>query len=188
MSFNARIHRRATIAIVIGAAVLISSTALAATNQGTGDIAGDAAALTASNVFSLNSAQLALVKRAFLPDGTALASGANVPTGTLVKFLIYIDNTTTVPVSDLSAQDILAATFAYQAGTLKIDNSVATGATEAAIYAAVNAQTAGSDVVDGDAVSLSGSTINVGNQSQANAQLDIAASKVFAVLFTVKMQ
>ncbi len=44
-----------------------------------------------------------------------------------------------------------------------------------------------SDAVDGDVVSITGSTIDAGNENVANAQLDIAADTVWAILFSVKM-
>ena len=53
----------------------------------------------------------------------------------------------------------------------------------------MDGQAAGTDAVDGDTVSYTAATttIDAGNQNQANAQLDIAATRVLAVLFTVKM-
>lgn len=183
------------IALTLVAVSTLSLNVHAATNQGTGDIAGDAAALAPSNVFDLSSQQLALVKRAFLSDGTALTSGSTVPRGTEVRFLIYINNTTAFEATDVSVQDVLAGTFAYQPGTLKVDNSVAncalgncTPAEEAAIYASVNGQAVSTDAVDGDVVSLTGATIDAGNNAQANAQLDVPANRVFAMLLTVRMQ
>lgn len=170
------------------AVTIIGSDAFATSNQGTGDVGGDATALSPSNVLNLTTAQLALVKRAFLTDGTPVAEGASVPKGTLVRFMMYIDNATVIPVSDMSVRDVLAGAFQYQAGTIKVDNSRPTGDTEANIYAAVNAQTALSDGPDGDVASIAGSTIDIGNQYAANGQLDILGGKVWAVLFTVKMQ
>jgi hypothetical protein len=162
--------------------------ALAADNTATGDIAGQAADLTDSNVFTINSTTLALVKAAFLTDGTALASGTNVPKGTNVRFLVYVDNTTPIPVSDVNAADVLDALFAYQAGTIKVDNSVATGATAAAIYASVNATAALGDAVDGsDVAGIAGATVSAGSAA-GNQQLDVAASSVWAMLFEVEVQ
>lgn len=170
--------------------------AYAADNQGTGDIAGDAAAIAASNVFTLTSTQLALVKRAFLADGTPLTSGANLPRGTVVKFMIYVNNTTAFVVDDMSVRDALDPAFAYQTGTVRVDSSVpncasgnCTAAEEAAIYTAVNAQAPVNDVVDADVASVTGgNTIDVGNQNQSNAQLNVPANRAWAVLFTVKIQ
>ena len=176
-----------TIITILGVIGITPTAAMAADNQATGDVAGVGGDLTDSNTFTLDAATLALVKAAFLTDGTALTSGATLPTGTQVQFLVYVDNTTAVGVDNINIEDILDAGFLYQAGTIKVDNSQATGATEAAIYAAVNATGALTDAVDGDVASITGATISAG-LSAGNAQLDIAASAVYALLFTVEMQ
>ncbi|MEZ4648040.1 MAG: hypothetical protein R3E97_04495 [Candidatus Eisenbacteria bacterium] len=159
----------------------------AADNTATGDIGGVDADLTDSNTFTLNSSTLALVKAAFLnSSGAALSSGSSVPKGTLVDFLIYVDNTTGVGVSNVNISDPLTG-FTYQADTIKVDNSQNTGATAAAIYASVDAQSALDDAVDGvDVAGISGSTISAGSGA-GNAALNIAASKVWAILFTASV-
>lgn len=189
------LNRRLAAVTMMVVALTLPVLAHAATNQGTGDVAGDAAALAPSNVFDLSSQQLALVKRAFLADGSPITSGSTVPRGTEVRFLIYINNTTAFEATDVSVQDVLAGTFAYQAGTLKVDTSVpncalgnCTPAEEAAIYASVNGQAASTDAVDGDVVSIAGATIDAGNQAVANSQLNVPANRVFAMLLTVRMQ
>jgi uncharacterized repeat protein (TIGR01451 family) len=189
------LNRRLAAVTMMVVALSLPVLAHAATNQGTGDVAGDAAALAPSNVFDLSSQQLALVKRAFLANGSQITSGSTVPRGTEVRFLIYVNNTTAFEATDLSVQDVLAGTFAYQAGTLKVDMSVpncalgnCTPAEEAAIYASVNGQAVSTDAVDGDLVSITGATIDAGNQAQANAQLNVPANRVFAMLLTVRMQ
>ena len=53
-----------------------------------------------------------------------------------------------------------------------------TGAEEVAIFAAADAGAAGSDAVDGDVVSVSGVTIDAGDEAAANARLDIAAAEL----------
>ena len=79
----------------------------------------------------------------------------------------------------LSRNPVPMVVTAHQEGTIKVDNSVAncaatacTGAEEAAIFASVDAQAAGTDAVDGDAVSYTGGTftIDAGDQNAANAQ------------------
>ena len=194
---NRTVRVISAIALVAMASLTIP-TVQAATNTGTGDIAGVPGDLTTSNTVTLTSATLALIKRAFLADGTALASGASMPKGTLVKFMIYINNNTTVGANDVSVRDALDAAFAYQTGTIKTSNTVANCAAaiclpaeEAAIYAAVNAGTAKTDGTPDDEASYTAgtTTIDLGNQTVVtNSQLDVAASKVWAVLFTVKMQ
>lgn len=185
-------------ALALAAALLAAASPVqAATNTASGDIAGVVADLGNSNTFTLNAQALALIKRAFLTDGTPLTSGATLPRGTAVRFMIYVNNNTAFAVNDMSVQDVLAANFVYQAGTIKVDNSVnncaavaCTPAEEAAIYAAVNAAAARTDAIDPDVASYTGgsTTIDVGNQAVANAQLNVSANKVWAVVFTVVMQ
>lgn len=168
------------------------------TNTGTGDIAGVPGDLTPSNTFNLNTSTLALIKRAFLANGTVLADGASVPKGTLVKFLIYINNNTSIGVSDVSVRDVLASAFAYQTGTITVSNAapacavaVCTPLEETAIYNAANTGTAVTDGTPDDVASYTGgtTTIDLGNQNVGtNSQLDILASKTWAVIFTVKVQ
>lgn len=168
---------------------------LAASNQGTGDVGGVDGDLDDSNVVTLTTKTLALVKRAFLADGTPIADGSVLPKGTLVNFMIYINNNTDVAVNDVSVQDVLNAAFTYQAGTMKVVNSVnecagneCTGNEETAIYNAAEAAAAGTDAIDGDVVSITDTTIDIGDENVANDTLDIAAGKVWALLFTVEMQ
>ena len=176
--------------------VLLLSTpaAFAADNTATGDVAGDNAALANSAVFQLfNSAALQLVKRGFLADGTPLASGSTVPTGTTVKFMIYVSNASTIAINDVSMQDVLDPLFTFQPGTIKIDNSTAncaaaacTPAEEAAMFAAADGSAALTDAVDADTVSFTGgNTVDAGNQAQANGQLNAAASSSLVLLFNV---
>jgi len=178
-------------------ALFVSGAALAAPNQGTGDVAGDPAALVDSNVFNLLStgSTLTLVKRAFLADGTPIAPGSTLPTGTLVKFMIYVNNLSSIQISDVSMQDVLDPLFLYQGGTIKVDNAVAncaavacTPAEEAAIFASADASGALTDGVDADVASFAGVTVDAGNENAANGQMDVAANTVLALLFTVRMQ
>jgi hypothetical protein len=78
---------------------------------------------------------------------------------------------------------------------LKVDNTVAncaaascTAGEESSIFTAVNASAARTDAVDADVVSITGSTIDAGNANVANGQVNIAANRVWALLFTVQMQ
>jgi len=193
---NRTVRLVSAIALVAMASLTIPS-AQAATNTGTGDIAGIPGDLTPSNTVTLTSATLALIKRAFLADGTALANNASLPKGTLVKFMIYINNNTNVGANDVSVQDALVG-FAYQAGTIKTSNTfnncaaaICLPAEEALIYAAVNAGTAKTDGTPDDEASYTAgtTTIDLGDQIvTTNTQLDIAAGKVWAAIFTVKMQ
>ena len=174
--------------VAVAMAFVLAPHAFAADNQAVGDIAGNPANLGNSNIFTINSAQLSLVKTAFLTDGTPIASGTTVAKGTPVKFLIYMDNTTAVPVDSVNVLDALNAAFVYQPGTLRISNAVNTGATAAAIFAAVNVAPALNDAVDNvDAAGITGTTISAG-ATAGNQLVTVPASKVWAVLFTVKVQ
>jgi len=137
---------------------------------------------------------LSIVKRAFQLNGTPIPSGSTMPTGMPVKFLMYINNPGG-PVANVSMQDLLDAVFLYVGGSIKYSNSVATcalitctAAEEAAIFAAADGGTAGTDAVDGDVVSFTGVTLDIGSQNTANAQLDIAGDRVWGVVFTIRMQ
>ena len=135
-------------ALMLGVLLTLGSVAQAEDNTGTGDVAGDPAALVDSNVFTLLSsgATLTLVKSAFLTsDGSQLTSGATLPQGTLVDFMIYVNNSGSVVINDTSIQDVLDPLFVYQPGTIRVDNSQTCAAAvcipgeEPAIYAAAAA-------------------------------------------------
>lgn len=193
-----KLRRLAVTAIAALAAIGGSQTAYAELNTATGDVAGDNNALADSTPFELNStgAALTLVKTAFMTsDGSPITSGSSVPSGTNVDFMIYVNNLSSVAINDVSIQDVLDALFVYQAGTIRVDNSVGNCAVaacdageEAAIYAAASAVAANTDGVDGDASSFAGVTVDVGDESVANGPLNIAANSVLAVVFTVQVQ
>jgi titin len=163
--------------------------------SGTGLPTGDTLTATATDTvgntseFAVNAVYpLILIKQAFLAsDGSPISSSSTLPRGTLFRFLIYTDNPGPAR-SDVSIQDVLDPAFAYSTESLKVDNSVASGSTVGAIYTAVNGTTQLSDVIDADVASISGNTIDVGNQFVGNGPLDIAANRIWALLFTVRMQ
>lgn len=195
MSSGLRFWRAVAASMTTCALLMATPSAFAADNTATGDVAGDNSALANSAVFQLFStgSALQLVKRAFLADGTPITSGSTVPTGTTVKFMIYVSNASSIAINDVSMQDVLDPLFTFQTGTIKIDNSTAncaaaacTPAEEAAMFAAVDGSAALSDAVDADAVSFTaGTTVDAGNQAQANAQLNVAATSSLAMLFNV---
>ena len=133
-------------------------------------------------------------KRSFLPDGTPLADGAQVGTGTEVKFLLYINNKGSA-LSDINVQDILDPTFVYVPGTLQMDNTVSecllntcTTAEEGAIFSAVNDNAFLTDIANGDGASFNGTnTINVGQSTPGNGVVNVNANSVWALLFSVTM-
>lgn len=182
-----------------------SVTAFAENNTGTGDVAGDTNALADSNVFQLFStgASLALVKTAFMTsDGSPISSGSTVPQGTSVDFMIYVNNIGSVDINDISIQDVLDPLFVYQANSTRVLNialpssggacaaAVCTSTEEDEIYAAVSAAGVNTDAAGDDTSSFDGSTtIDAGNANEAtNAQLDVTADNVLAVVFTVQVQ
>jgi len=179
---------RLAAATVLSIALLAPRASLAGDNQASGDIAGNAANLGNSNVFTINTTQLALVKAAFLTDGTPISSGTTVPRGTPVKFMIYMDNTTSVPVDSVNVQDVLAAAFVYQPGTIRVSNTANSGSTAAAIYAAANVAPTLTDAVsNADVAGINAGTVSAGSGT-GNALVTVPANKVWAMLFTVKVQ
>ncbi|UCF31628.1 MAG: right-handed parallel beta-helix repeat-containing protein [bacterium] len=131
---------------------------------------------------------LVLVKQAFLAsDGSPLSNSSTLPRGSVIRFLIFIDNGGPVR-NDVSVQDVLDPAFAYSAGSLRVDNNAPGGASVGDIYASVSAAASLTDTIDADVASITGSTINVGNRFVSNGQLDIAANRVWALLFTVTMR
>ena len=172
----------------MAAVLMLSGPAMAAPNQGTGDIGGIDADLTNSNIFSLSSTTLALNKMAFLANGTQLATGATLPRGTEVRFVIYVDNTTTFPITDVSVPDVLDPTFGYITGSMKASNAISTGASQAFIYSTVNAAGTVTDGTGDDVASYGALTIDAGNQNAANSTLDVAPSSVWALMFRALMQ
>ncbi len=187
-------------ALMLGVLLTLSQVAQAETNTGTGDVAGDTDALVDSNVFVLSSsgAAMTLVKTAFLTsDGSQLTSGATLLPGTLVDFMIYVNNSGSVQINDTSIQDILDPLFDYQLGTIRVDNSFICAAAvcipgeEPGIYAAALLVGAGSDGAGvGDTVSFDGTdTIDIGDEIEtANDQQEAAAGTVLAVILTVQVQ
>lgn len=168
--------------------VLAPAIARAADNIAVANIAGVDADLNDSNTITLTSNTLGIVKAAFLSNGTPITSGSTLARGTVVKFVIYLDNTTAAPIDSVNISDVLAATFSYQAGTMKVDTSQNTGATVANIFTAVNATAALTDVVSAaDVAGVTGSTVSAGGGA-GNGMVTAPAGKVWALLFTVKMQ
>ena len=135
-----------------------------------------------------------IVKRAFELDGTPIASASTMPKGSRINYLLYVNNPGGA-VTDVSLQDVLDPGFLYLTGTMRFDNSVdacadqiCTPAEEAAVFGATDGGTAGTDAVNGgDVVGFGGVTIDAGDEVAANARLDIAAGKVWALAFTVKV-
>ena len=179
-------------------------TAFAEDNTGTGDVNGDPAALADSNVFQLSStgAGLELVKTAWMTsDGSPITSGSTVPQGTFVDFMIFVNNTGSVAINDISIQDVLNVLFAYQTDSIRVANvalpstggscavAVCTTDEEAEIYAAASVVATNGDATgDSDTSRFAGTTVDVGDQNAANDPLNVTADRVLAVVFTVQVQ
>ncbi|MBE0502150.1 MAG: hypothetical protein IBX47_12005 [Desulfuromonadales bacterium] len=139
-----------------------------------------------------------LTKRAFLADGTPLNNETTIPQGTLIKFLIYINNKDLAQ-NNVSVRDILDPLFApgYQSQSIKVDNSQpacvvspCTAAEEASIFAAIDGTKALTDAIDGDGVRFDGTnTIDAGEQNAlGNGAINVSANSVWALLFSVTIQ
>ena len=118
-------------------------------------------------------------------------TGATIPSGVGFKYLLYINN------PDIARSDVLDPAFQYQAGTIQVDNSVVecalavcTATEEGDIFAAVDDNGFLTDADGDDVASYTGSPsfrVDAGKGTEANAQLNIDADKVWAILFSVKM-
>jgi len=186
-------HLQSVVATLLAVVLLlaVAGGAEAAPNTATFNIAG--AARPDSNTINLNSASiagLALVKGAYLTsDGTPIADGATLPTGTSVDFLIYVDNNTLATVLDVSVSDTLDGTFLYQGNSIRVYNATATGASAATILNDVKTLGAPmSDLVDGtDAAGISGVIVSAGDET-GNATVNINPNTVWTMVFTVVLQ
>jgi len=137
----ARLHSR--LLVLLGCALLCGpASALAATNAATGGIGGTNNGTilggdgTGTAVVTFNVTDLALVKQARDVRGTVLPNGANVAAGQDLYFVLYVDNPTPYSVDDLQLTDLLnEAQFTYLPGSLAF-TTVASGASDAAMWAA----------------------------------------------------
>ncbi len=175
--------------------LLAGGAAFGGTNQATGDIGGVSTQLLDSNVLVLNSAgnSLALAKRAYLQDGTRVPNASSLPRGSVVVFLVYISNNSTIQVNDISLEDALDPAFVYQTNSIRVDNTLTncagalcTPAEEDNLFGTVQLAAPLTDLVDGDVASYSAGTltIDVGDANVGNLRLDIAAQRVWIMSFT----
>ena len=178
--------------------------ATAATNAA-GNVAGGSHTLTGSGNVTVNSSSLALAKQVYDSAGTCLASSpadaacnggatsVNVPTGTTLKFLIFVKNPTSVALTDIRFQDALDVTatgFAYVASTIRRTQTGAAApvdtATAAAIFADANGGTgtALTDVASGtDEASFVSPNLTAGQATNGNVTIN--ANKAFGIVFQV---
>lgn len=166
----------------------------AATNQAV-DPGGGGVSLNASGPLTVNSVPLALVKQARDLSGAVLPNGANVASGQVIYFVLYVRNPTSVPAGNLTIQDLLDLTqFTYSPGTLET-TAVPSGSNDAQIWSGT--WTALTDAVGGPDdiasrlnLSMTQDRITVGDTAglspaQANQSFDIPAGQLTAIRFRV---
>ncbi|OGT20157.1 MAG: hypothetical protein A2V90_05505 [Gammaproteobacteria bacterium RBG_16_57_12] len=188
----------------------MSGVANAALNQAS-NVGGGGVTLTNSGTVEVLASALQLVKQVWI-GGTCMASipadaacngsaiTVTVPSGTALKFMIFVKNNTAIAISDVRFQDAIddtagaAGGFTPTAASLKYDMSQNGSATAANIYTAVIAGTAETDAVDAGAGNYA-SILNTGGTAaldnltvgavpgQVNATLNVNANTTFAIVF-----
>ena len=192
-------HRSGSTVNCVTSAVLIltlvlgwSCAAFAATNEAI-DPGGGGVSLVPSGPITVNSVQLALNKQARDLAGAVLPGGSNVSSGQNIYFVLYIDNTTGTPASDIRISDFLNETeFTYIPNSIET-TLVPSGSNDAAIWAGV--WTPLTDVVgtpdDSASITDSGGPagldqITVGAETgQVNQTLNIPGNVLQAIRFRV---
>lgn len=160
----------------------------AATNQAT-DPGGGGVSLTASNTVTVNAAALAISKEMRDLSGNDLGATATIPSGTKFYFVLYVDNTTSIDLTDVRFIDSIdTGAFTVDTTSFEILNTVASpgiemtaandtawagnatwlGLTWNALTAAVDA-----DQLDWNVTTVGDVTVGVGG---GNASLNIAKS------------
>lgn len=190
------------------AALVFTSPTWAATNIGRANLGADPNPadgdyITDSALLTITSSTLAVVKKAFLDDstGTEITSGSSVVKGTIVKFMIYVDNSTSTQATDVRLEDKLNDTdFTYQAGSLTWNNNVTNSASAvASIFANTDTTGANTGVVLTDAISgadvasintapTPDDLITMGAHTiQTNGVVNIPAGKIVAFMFRARI-
>ncbi len=204
--------------VALFAICAMAGSAMAAINNAV-DGGGGGVTLGASGNVTIISTALGLVKAVYDSAGNCLASSdsdalcgstnsINVPTGTLLTFVIYVDNTSTVQATDVrfrdDIDDVAADYFEFQTTTYGSapDRGIMWGTRASAaadknnIYTAATTGTAQTNALDGSTqvneyagidTTTSPDELYVGGDASSpdNDQVDIAASTVFAVSFDV---
>ena len=191
--------RPVAIAVLIG--LLLAGRAHAATNVALGSF-GANSGVTLSNGdgsgparITINKVDLALIKQARDLGGAVLPADAPVTSGQTLYFVLYIDNPTNFVADALTITDLLdESQFTYVAGTIE-STSVASGASDAAIWAGTwtpltDALGAPDDVAsftDSGGASEPDRFTAGAVSGQANAPLGIPAHSLRAVRFRVRV-
>ena len=198
--------RRKCLALFMGS-LLVTPASWAATNIGRANLGADPTNpdsdyITDSPTLTITSATLAVVKKAFLDDdsGTEIVDGSSVVKGTIVKFMIYVDNSTSTQAADVRLEDQLNDTdFTYQANSLSWNNNVTnTGSAAAAIFANTDTSGANTGVALTDTISaadtasaditVSPDLITMGaHTGQTNGVVNIPAGKIVAFMFRARI-
>jgi hypothetical protein len=113
--------------VMLAVVLTMAGPVWAATNLAT-DPGGGGISLSTSNTVTVTASALSIVKEARLLDGTLLASPVNLPVNTKFYFVLYVDNTTDIALSDVRIIDTIATgagNFTMDAATFEILNSVA---------------------------------------------------------------
>lgn len=144
---------------------------------------------------SLFSVDLALVKQARDLSGTVLPDAAPVSSNDEIWFVLYVDNTTAFPATDVRITDLLdEAAFRYVPGTLA-RTIVPSGSTDAAIWAGAWApitDAVGGPDDEGSATDTGGplgiDRVVVGAEPPSpNLTLSVPGSSLTAVRFRVRV-
>jgi len=185
--------------------LLLAGPAMAAVNIGTANLGADPTSpdndfITDSTPLTISSTQLTVVKRAFVDDnsGSEIASGSTVVKGTIVKYMIYIDNSTSAQATEVRFIDLMdEVALTYQANSLRWNNNVTnTAATFATIFTDTNAgaSVALTDVISGADVGSADTTQSPSDRitfgaviAQPNAQLNIPAGKIVSFMYRAKI-
>ena len=152
---------------------------------------------TGTGRVDLIAVDLALIKQARDPlTGAVLADGTNVSSGQVVTFVLFVDNITSYPASDIRLRDqINEAEFTYLTGSFET-TEVPSGSTDTDIWNGTWASISEPQDVDfAAALNTSGVTnpepdlLTFGAElSQPNPQLDIPATTLRAIRFQVEVK
>ena len=190
--------------IVMGPTFVYASVA---TNSAA-NVAGGSNTLTASGNVTVTSNALQLVKQVWTTGGACLASSptdaacnggvtsTTVPTGTTVKFLIFVKNTSDIAITDTrfsDALDVSGTGFTYVAASIRrtqVASPPTVVATAATVFGDANggtgiAQTDALTNADFAAFVSPNMTVGGDNTAGQNATLAVAAHTSFGVIFQV---
>lgn len=196
---------------ILSLLIVWTGSAMAATNTAIRP-AAEGFALTDSGPVTVTAATVKIIKAVLdntnaclaTSDGVVALDSCNgnktsiqVPSGTTIKFLIYVRNDTDVQIPDVRIKDVIDTTagaaggFTYTAASMR---TIATPLDTDTISTIVTAVTGGGAYAESDAVEatagnyasiVGGGNLTIGAvAAQTNATLNLAARKTFALIFT----